>query len=234
MLNRKPMAALPATASRISTALAVLWLFVSLGAAGARGPAWWNIEVLLTVEGKYSLRQGESASTAEFAFTNRWRGSMERDDSDYLLYHTNSEILRWTLREKSLAGESLSLLTEGDASGKPAFRMNFILSQGQDLVFDFAVEGFPVPFGPSPEKFDLALPATQGSTGRSPDSHYDDFVVQGSNSVHIKEAEIYRRPVERHFSWTWKHEKWLMGQAENIFISNIHKAAVKIIVAPHD
>ncbi|MDD8014132.1 MAG: hypothetical protein PHX45_00455 [Acidobacteriota bacterium] len=234
MLQQKPTTPFPSAASRISTALVLLWLSLSQGAAGARDPAWWDIEILLTAEGKYSLRQGDAVATADFAFSNRWRGSIERDDSDYLLYHANSELIRWTLREKSLNEEILSLLTESDAAGKPSFRMNYVLSQGNDLVFDFAVEGFPVPVGPAPAKFDLALPRTRGGAEPSADSHYDDFIVQGSNAVHVKEAKIYRGAVERKFSWSWKHEKWLMAETENIFISNLHKAVVKIIIVPHN
>jgi len=232
MLNRKPTAPFPAAVSRIAAALAALWLFLSPGAAGAGRPAWWDIEVLLTVEGRYSLRRGESVSTADFSFSNRWRGAMERDDADYLLYHANSELVRWILRERSAKKESLALQTERDAPGKPCFRMNYILGQGKDLVFDFAVDGFPVPVGESPEKFDLALPRTRGSGAGSADPRYDDFIFQGSNAVSIEEAEIYRREVERDFSWVWKHEKWLMEETESVFISNLHKAAVKIVVSP--
>lgn len=234
MLQQKPTTPFPPAASGILTALALLWLSLSQAAAGAKAPAWWDIEILLTVDGKYGLRQGDSVATADFAFSTRWRGSIERDDADYLLYHANSELIRWTLREKSLNEDILSLLTESDAAGKPSFRMNYILSQGDDLVFDFAVEGFPVPVGPAPARFDLALPKTRGGAEHSTDSRYDDFVVHGSNAVRINEAKIYRGAVERNFSWSWKHEKWLMGQTENIFISNLHKASVKIIVVPHN
>ena len=195
-------------------------------------PRWWDVELSLNVKGQYSVREADAAYAGEFLDEAAWSGSMEKDDSDYLLYHSGSETLRWEAREEVSSGGGQKVLTEKDFDDRPVFRMNYVLNENGVLRFVFIVDGFPVPRGGAGEKFDLILPASKKEEGGLSPSGYDAFVARGSNEVVFEEKKIRTGPVERAFRWEWKRYQPSSGPGAPVVLFNNHKAEVKITITP--
>jgi hypothetical protein len=226
--------------NRTTTALlrmipAVLFLFPSFRTSDPSSlgpPRWWDVELSLTVKGQYSLREADAAYAGEFSYEAAWSGSMEKDDSDYLLYHSGSETLLWEAREKVSSGAGQKVLTEKDFDDRPAFRMNYVLNDNGILRFNFIVDGFPVPRSGPGEKFDLILPASKEEEGHPSPSGYDASVVGGSNEIVFEEKTIRTGPAERAFSWEWKRYQPSSGPGIAVVLLNNHKAEVKVAITP--
>jgi hypothetical protein len=202
------------------------------GQSFVQSPRWWDVELSLTVRGQYSIREEGAVCAGEFLYEAAWSGSMEKDDTDYLLYHSGSETLRWEIREKIASGGNQKVLTEKDFDDRPVFRMNYVLNENGVLRFVFIVEGFPVPRGGAGEKFDLILPASKEEGGGLSPSGYDAFVAKGSNEVVFEEKKIRTGPVERAFRWEWKRYQPSSGPGAPVVLFNSHKAEVKIAITP--
>ena len=195
-------------------------------------PRWWDIDLSLTVKGQYSVREADAAYAGEFLFEAAWSGSMEKDDSDYLLYHSGSETLRWEAREKVSSGGGQKVLTEKDFDDRPVLRMNYVLNENGVLRFNFIVDGFPVPRSGAGEKFDLILPASKKEEGGLSPFGYDASVARGSNEIVFEEKTIRTGPAERTFRWEWKRYQPSSRQGIGVVLFNSHKAEVKITITP--
>ena len=213
----------------------VFFLFLGFYASGQlspRPPRWWDVELRLTVKGQYSVREADAACAGEFLYEAAWSGSMEKDDSDYLLFHQGSKTLRWEAREKTSSGGGQKVLTERDFDARPVFRMNYILKENGILRFDFIVDGFPVPRTGAGNKFDLILPASKKEEGGLSPSGYDASVVKGSNEIVIEENMVRAGLVQRAFRWEWKRYQPSSGPGVPVVLFNGHKAEVKVAITP--
>jgi hypothetical protein len=202
------------------------------GQSSLHSPQWSDVEINLTVKGQYSIREEGTVYAGDFLFETTWSGTMEKDDDDYILYHTDSEILRWEVREKIATGGDQKVLTEKDFGGGPMFRMDYVLNENGVLRFVFVVDGFPVPRGGIGEKFDLILPASKKEGGGLSPSGYDASVVKGSNEVVFEEKMVRAGPAERAFQWEWKRYQPSSGPGVPVVLLNTHAAEVKIAITP--
>jgi hypothetical protein len=228
ILNRPTLALL-----RIVPAVLILFPAFRIFPPSSLGPPrWWDVELGLTVNGQYSVREADAAYAGEFLFKAAWSGSMEKDDSDYLLYHSGLETLRWEAREKVSSKGGQKVLTEKDFDDRPVFRMNYVLNENGVLRFNFIVEGFPVPRSGAGEKFDLILPASKSEEGGHSPPEYDVSIAEGSNEIAFEEKTIRTGPAERAFSWEWKRYTPSLRQGINVVLFNSHKADVKITITP--
>ena len=202
------------------------------GQSSVHSPRWWDVELSLTVRGQYSVREEGAVCAGEFLYETAWSGTMEKDDADYILYHSGSEILRWEAREKIASGSDQKALTEKDFDDRPVFRMNYVLNENGVLRFLFSVDGFPVPRGGTGKKFDLILPASKKEDGSLSPSGYDASVVKGSNEVVFEEKLVRAGPAERTFRWEWKRYQPSSGPGAPVVLLNTHAAEVKVAIAP--
>jgi len=170
-------------------------------------PQRWEIEIRLITEGRYSVREGSRSYSGDFLYEAAWSGRLERDDDDFLLSHLRNEIVRWELEENAEPGESDGSARRKEPPEKPVFRMNYILTEGSRIRFDFAIEGFAVPRGASVNKFELVFPRTKSDVPSAAAAGYDGAVVQGSNDVYLRVADIRRPRVERSFRWSWENRR---------------------------
>jgi hypothetical protein len=196
-----------------------------------RPPQRWEIEIRLTTEGRYSVREGSRSFSGDFLYEAAWSGSMERDDDDFLLTHIRNEIVRWELEENAESGEGGGPSSLKELPEKPVFRMNYILTEGSRLRFDFTVEGFAVPRASSANKFELALPRTKSG---APDADYDSSVIQGSNDVCLRVIDIGRPRVERSFRWRWKDRKASPGPSPEASFIGSSETLVRVKMTARD
>jgi hypothetical protein len=119
-----------------------------------------------------------------------------------------------------------------DREGNRRLRLNYILRQGADVLFDFSVGGIKIPLGTSPEKFNLILPRSEQRAGGG--DTYSAFVRKGKNQISIDEQDLGKRPLEKSFSWEWKSQQWISREKGVVLVASSHKAAVTVTLIPHD
>lgn len=196
-------------------------------------PLWWEIRIILESEGNYKVNELKSSYSGHYSFTSLWKGYMERDNGDYLLYYEDTELIRFEAEEKGILPKSIQILSTEDFNDKPFFKLNYILRKDLYLHFDIIAKGFLIPQNKSENKFYLNLPASEENSRNSSEIDYNLFVYNGSNRIFLEEQEIYLKTVEEKFAWDWKYQRWHKIQNKPIFFNNSHKAKIKISIKPH-
>jgi hypothetical protein len=210
-----------------------LSLVSCLPALSQTSPLWWEIKLVLTAKGDYKVEESRTSYSGNYSFTISWTGTLEKDDVDYLLYHSNCKLLEWEAQEGVSQPESLKHLKTDDFVDKPSFKLIYILKKGEDLHFNFIVEGFSVPQSESADRFYLCLPSSAENAQNVSAIDYNSFVSKGSNQISFKEDKIYSGPAEKTFAWNWKNQKWQLLQSRTVFFSNRHQVRVNISIIPH-
>ena len=196
-------------------------------------PLWWEIKILLTSNGNYKIDERNSSYSAQYSFTLLWTGCMERDNSDYLLYYENSELISFEAEEEGIFPESTKIICSDDFHDRPSFKLNYILRKDENLHFDFFVKSFLIPQNESERKYQLSLPASKENSRHSSEIDYNLFVYKGSNLIFLEEKEIYLDAVEKKFAWKWKYQKPHIPRSIPKFFSNSHDVKVEISIDPH-
>jgi len=196
-------------------------------------PLWWEIELVLTTKGDYKLEEAPATYSGNYSFTISWTGTMEKDDADYLLYHSNCKLVEWEAGEELSRPEVLKFLKTDEFANKPEFKLVYILKKEADLHFSFWVEGFFVPQNESPNKFYLCLPSSEENAQSVSGIEYNSFVSKGSNQISFEEDKLSSAPVEKTFTWYWKNQRWTLLQDKTVRFSNSHQVKVKISIVPH-
>lgn len=209
--------------------LAVL-LLLQVPSAAEDGPSWWELRIRLETRGRYALTRDEKDYAGEYAYETVWTGSMERDDLDFLLYHSSLETVRWELEERSGRDGAGQLISAKDSPVRPVFLMNYVLGEKGRLRFFFTVDGFPVPRNESLEKFPLVLPCSQKEPAASAAGGYDDAVSEGSNDVSLDERAILSGPVKRVFRWSWRQYRPSSAPPPAGPFFNTHEVKVTVMI----
>jgi hypothetical protein len=196
-------------------------------------PLWWEIVLDLKTNGDYKLAGNDSTYQGTYRFAVCWTGCLEKDDHDYLLYLFDSRLTDWTAQEIASSPEATSILTASDFKEKPSLNLKYILRRDSDLLLDFLVQGMVVPQKDAEEGFNLLLPSSQENDQHDFQVNYNTYVVKGSNSVSLKESEIYAGPVTKNYAWTWKHQQWQLRQQQTVFTAQSHRAEVSLSIIPH-
>ncbi len=217
-------------------ALALLSLQADLPSASPVGPVlspqWWDVNINLKTEGDYKWEEGGPAIVGHYSFFIRWTGWLEKDDHDYLLYRLDCRLCEWAAQESSSLTESAAVLTTKDFRERPAFILKYIIREGDDLRLDFLTEPVAVPQSRPEDAFPLLLPSSEQNGQREWEVDYNACVVKGSNQVELLESAIYAGPVDKTFTWAWKHQKWLPLDRRTVFAYQFHKAVVTLSIIP--
>jgi hypothetical protein len=195
-------------------------------------PAWWEVRFQLTARGDYTVKDSGTTYSGEFLYRAQWDGTMERDGADFLLYYAATEPQAWEVREKASLQSATRIMTDKESAEKPGLRLNYVLRQGADILFDFDVGGVRIPLNSSPDKFDLVLPRSREHAGE--EDMYNEFVSKGKNRVFVDEKDLGERPLEKSFSWEWKRQQWILKEKGVVLVAGAHKASVTITIIPHD
>ncbi len=223
--------------------LIFLWIFLFLAPAGKANkeqtqkeaqppPAWWQVILSLETKGDYQMEGRDQTFTGNYSFALRWRGLLERDNDDYLLYSLDTDVRDWTATEIVQAGESITRLTTTDFRQRPSFSLNYFIRKDQDLHLDFIVNGILVPQTESEERFLLIFPSSAENNQHLGKVHYNLHVTRGSNKVKVSEKEIYTARVEQTYSWSWKHRSWTLKPNQTITATQAHTVVVRLEVIP--
>jgi len=223
---------------RLFRSLAGAWLVLGLPGAfsfsrPSSGPAWWEIRLTATVKGGYAFKGGTAPVLGEYTCRARWEGRLEVDGDDFLLYHLNTEILEWRLKEKAARPGGESVLGEQDTAVQPILRLNYVLRDGTDIEIDFSLMGILVPLHPSPVKVALEFPRSEARRNLFPELSYVDFVTKGSNRVVIPGSDLKRPAAERTFSWDWRRDRRVAAGTGTCLVTERHSAEAVVSLVAH-
>jgi hypothetical protein len=196
-------------------------------------PLWWEIAIDLKTEGEYKLESNNFSYIGNYIFLIRWTGCLEKDDHDYLLYRFDCRLADWKAQETATSPEASGVLTTSDFKEKPSFNLKYILRKGADLCLDFIANGIVVPQDGAEESIELLFPSSEENKQHDFQVDYNTGVTEGSNSVSLKEAEIYAGPVTKDYFWTWKHQQWQLMRQRTVLTAQSHRARVSLSIIPH-
>lgn len=217
-----------------SSLVCAAWLLLAGSVVTASSPAKpsWNVELTLEVNGRYRIEDKDGPKIGHYAFTVQWKGTIERDDDDYLLLHNEAALEDWKAAESPAPSTAGRFLDSQDFTDRPAFRFNYILRENEEVQVDFAMDGFPIPVNPSNYKFPLALPASVSNTQAGSEPGYDRCITQGSNRVSLPRAAVESGPVEKTFAWRWKRNNWGLEQDTTVYCLQSHEARLTVSFTP--
>ena len=194
-------------------------------------PSRWDINVLLSSKGKYKVRESDTTYLGTYTIKALWKGCIEKDEEDFLLFHESCDLLEWDIQEAFNSPNSTALLTRKDFPEKPVFDFRYLLHKGGEIHLDFVLRGFFIPRKRSKHTFYLDLP-TSKENSESSNVVYNFYVNKGTNKVSLDSEKILRNSVEETYNWSWNHQKWFPGAEETVFFSNSHNVDVRITVVP--
>jgi len=165
-------------------------------------PRFWQIILELQLEGTYCWHQENHTFQGAFSGAWRWQGLMEPDEPDVILFHLETEVLKWEVKEKDLvAGQERAALVS--SSSPPRFRVGSFLRQADAFYLDFFLEPIAIPLGLPAPPHRLFLPASASQDLRWEQMRYNEYVSHGSNWVVVPAKEICGRDYEKNFAWSW-------------------------------
>ena len=211
-------------------------VFSLLAAAGVpllfSGAAWWEIRFELTVEGDYSVHGPGGAFSGEFEYRASWRGALEQDGADFILFHGRAEVPSWRVRETPEPADAGQAMTEADAPGRPRLKVNYVIRQDNEVRFTFAIEGIDVPLHEFQGKFPLSLPRSKGPS--TAEGEYARFITKGDNLISVDDGGLANKRLEKSFSWEWARRGWTTRQEGAVPVTGSHKADVAVTFIRHD
>jgi hypothetical protein len=215
-----------------SALLLFLFAATSPGIRAVQAKPSWSVELTLAVQGQYRMDDKAGPRSGHFAFTIRWKGTIEEDEDDYRLVHNAAELLNWQADETQPPGSREKSLTTDDFEDKPIFHFNYILQENEEVQLDFSMDGFPVPCGPSDNKFLLVLPESAMSTHPGPGPNYDNNITRGSNRISVPRDGVLAGPLERSFAWSWKRYQSRLEQDKTVSCLQSHAARLSVSFTP--
>jgi len=210
------------------------WLLLAGPVVTAYSPAKpsWNVELTLEVKGRYRMEDKAGPRIGHYAFTVHWKGTIERDDDDYLLLHNEAALEDWRADESPAPSTDGRFLDSQDFADRPVFHFNYILGENEEVQLDFAMDGFPIPVNPSNYKFPLTLPASISNTQAGAEPGYERYITQGSNRISLPQAAVESGPVKKTFAWGWKRNNWGLEQDATVYCSQSHEARLTVSFTP--
>ena len=175
---------------------------------------------------------GGSPVSGEYTCRALWEGRLEPDDNDFLLIHVKTEILEWSLRERTGRPGQESVL-EAPAAPKPTLRMDYVLKDGREVEFVFELGGISIPIHASPLAVALELPRSSGRAPGGPGQAYGRYVRRGSCRVVIPETDFLEQAPARTFAWDWRRDKQIANGGRVFDVSQSHAAETVVAITVH-
>jgi hypothetical protein len=207
-----------------------------VGIPAERPPAgrpWWDISLIVSVKGAYTVRTPGSPVTGNYSYRARWKGRLELDSADdLLLVHLGTEVLEWSLRETRDAEMPEGAL-EPPPGPKPALRVDYLIKDGREIEFVFRLGEISVPLDDPDLAFSLDLPRSSSRQAGPPGHGYGDFVQSGSCRVAIPQEDLTVQAPERRFAWEWSREREAGSAGHPVRIAHRHNAEAVVSVIIH-
>ena len=166
-------------------------------------PFWWAVELRISVQGDYRMVRENLPVNGRYQYRFFWRGSMERDNGDYILYQGDRELLflKWHEALRNRIRDLSSLI-------KPEIIVNYVIRKDEKLHVDFNIRS-PLSEAESAGS-QMAIHFPQSAEHERIDStvRYNRWIEQGSNEIAVTEDPIYRlTETNGQFKWDWRLKK---------------------------
>ncbi|MBN1222046.1 MAG: hypothetical protein JXB23_02265 [Candidatus Aminicenantes bacterium] len=194
---------------------------------------WWEVNLLLSSKGKYKYKQPRATYAGKYTYAFLWTGCLEQDQEDFILYHEDSDLLQWEPQEKKETPTGTKTVSAKDFLGKPCFELNYILTKGENLFFDFMVYGIKVPQFCSKKAVYLHFPASKEKANAPTDIDYDLYVYKGTNQVVIDKIMLLKDCTKKKFHWAWQHQKWFDIEKKDSYLFQAHEVDVEVSIIRH-
>jgi hypothetical protein len=178
----------------------LLIMFPSGSSGDPSPPYWWAIELRVSIQGDYRMIKENQPLSGRYRYRFLWRGSMERDNGDYILYQGDSELLflEWHEAVQNQSRDLGRLI-------RPEIFVNYVVRKDSKIHVDFNIR----PSAPGSEKASgrMAIHFPQSAEHEiiDPSNRYNRWVGEGSNTVALIERQIYDRiDTEGEFGWEWR------------------------------
>lgn len=191
---------------------------------------WWEILIQLTSKGVYTLEEAKTTYTGRYGYSIQWSGCMEQDGEDFILYHENSELLRWEPQEKKKQSGIPEIKRTKKFSEKPSFAFNYILTKDENIHFDFLIQGFRVPQQGQNPRYYLHLPASKENSYHPTDIAYNLHIYKGSNQVYFSKDDLLNESSKKDFHWSWKRHSSTGTGEESAFLTHSYDVDVEISI----
>ncbi len=199
----------------------------------APGKTWWDVSLVVSVKGIYTVDGPSSPSSGSYVYRALWAGRLELDsDEDLLLVHLGTEVLEWSLRERSRKDGRESVL-EAASGSKPALRLEYLIKDGADVEFVFGIGEIRVPLHAPELAVALDLPRSSSRQPGPPGRGYGDFVCGGSCRVAIPQEDLDVQGPERRFAWEWSRDRELVRAGRPVKVTHRHSAEAVVTIGVH-
>jgi hypothetical protein len=160
---------------------------------------WWAVELRVSVQGDYRMVRENLPVNGRYQYRFFWRGSMERDNGDYILYQGDRELLSliWHEAMQNRIQDLSSLI-------KPDIFVNYVVRKEGKLHVDFNIRS--ALSGAERTGSRMAIHFPQSAEHERIDStvRYNRWIEKGSNEIAVAEDPIYSlAETNGQFKWDW-------------------------------
>ena len=221
--------------ARKAIVVLILLGFVGIGLLGSSKTfdpkeCFWEIIIQVKSNGTYSLDQTKASYSGKYAYAIQWSGCMEQDGQDFILYHENSELVRWKSKEQKKALDTADVKITEEFSEKPSFAFNYILTKEDNIHFDFLIKGFRIPQLDKNPRHYLHLPASKENSYHPTDIAYNLHINKGSNQVYFNKDDLLEDSSKKDFYWSWKRHSSSSSEEEPSYLTHSYDVYVEISI----
>ncbi|HLP62200.1 MAG TPA: hypothetical protein VK186_25390 [Candidatus Deferrimicrobium sp.] len=169
---------------------------------------WWEIRLVITVNGHYRNHHDNNDIDGEYSFKIISSASMEQDVSgDYILYQGDEQIPVNHWQEKPVDNEEKIISSDQSKTFLPGMRLNYVIKKNGKLYFDFEIF-LKAPVQESAHPFKpFLLPRSALNQSIDPKNKYNKGVRKGSNAVELAEKLfLNQEETVKTFNWEWQRE----------------------------
>ena len=191
----------------------------------------WKINLKIKVNGIYEIKEISCLIKGEYHLITEWEGVIEKDNSDFLLYHGNEKIIKWRGKEIILnLKDSSKKIIDLSKHSPPKLKVNYLLRENNSVNLDFNFSSIFIPG--IKEKRKLLMPRSAQNEFLNPKIKYNKNIIEGTNHIRFKNKEIYNKKFMRTYSWKWKKTEMVCKKNNILPFKNFHSVIVQLEIKP--
>ncbi|MCP2520425.1 hypothetical protein NLD30_08265 [SCandidatus Aminicenantes bacterium Aminicenantia_JdfR_composite] len=196
----------------------------------------WEISLNIKVNGKYEVKNGTYFVSGEYLLITEWKGSIEKDNSDFLLYYGSHKIIKWEGKEfihslKNLFKKTIDI----SKHPSPKLKVNYLLRKNDLINLDFNFSSIQIPFYKIDKTYIkkmLIMPCSAQNEFLNPKIKYNRNLIKGSNNICFEYCKIQNKKFEKTYSWEWRRVETYYEKNRVFPFLNFHSVILKLKIEP--